>query len=91
MSALTVGRVCVKVAGKNSAKYCVIIDVIDDSFVEVTGPKSLTGVKKGRCNILHIEPTKDMIKIDAKADDADVLKAVDKENLADKMKSGIKL
>ena len=48
MPAIEVGRVCVKVAGRESGKKCVIVDVMDKSFVVVTGPKKVTGVKRRR-------------------------------------------
>ncbi|NOQ56397.1 MAG: 50S ribosomal protein L14e [Nanohaloarchaea archaeon] len=91
MSAIIAGRVCVKTAGREASKYCVITDVIDDYFVEITGPKALTGMKRKKCNISHIEPTADILKIKAKATDDDILKAIDTAKLTDKMKAGLKL
>ncbi len=91
MSAISRGRVCVKTAGKDAAKFCVITDVLGDGFVEVTGPKKLTGIKRRKCNILHLELTSDVVKIKAKATDADVIKAVTDAKFADKMKAGIAL
>ena len=91
MSAISVGRVCVKIAGKDASKYCVVTDVADGNLVEITGPKTLTGVKRRKCNISHIEPTSDLVKIKAKASDDDVLKAVDSAKLVDKMKAGLSL
>ncbi|MEM5790964.1 MAG: 50S ribosomal protein L14e, partial [Candidatus Aenigmatarchaeota archaeon] len=41
---LEVGRVCLKIAGREAGKYCVVLKKIDDNFVLITGPKSLTGV-----------------------------------------------
>ena len=91
MSAITVGRVCVKTAGKDAAKYCVITEILDESNVMITGPKDLNGIKLKKCNILHIDPTSDVLKIKAKADDAEVIKAIDTAKLTDKIKAGIKL
>ena len=45
MPAIEVGRLCVKQLGRENGKKCVIIDVMDKSFVLVTGPKKVTGVK----------------------------------------------
>ncbi|HDI12670.1 MAG TPA: 50S ribosomal protein L14e, partial [Hadesarchaea archaeon] len=42
-----VGRVCVKIAGHEAGKRCVVVEVLDDTFVVVSGPK----VKRRRCNI----------------------------------------
>jgi large subunit ribosomal protein L14e len=43
MPAIEVGRLCVKQLGRENGKKCVIIDVMDKSFVLVTGPKKVTG------------------------------------------------
>jgi large subunit ribosomal protein L14e len=57
---MDVGRVCVKNAGREAGKKCVIVEVVDKNFVVVAGP----GVKKRRCNITHLEPTvKRVVKI----------------------------
>jgi len=56
MPAIEVGRICVKIAGREAGRKCVIVDIIDENYVLITGPKQLTGVKRRRCNINHIEP-----------------------------------
>ena len=56
MTAIEVGRICVKATGREAGKRCVIVDLADKSFVLVTGPKSVTGVRRRRANIDHIEP-----------------------------------
>jgi large subunit ribosomal protein L14e len=66
------GRICLKIAGREAGKYCIIVESIDDNFVLITGPKAVTGVKRRKCNINHIEPTEDKIQIDSKADDASI-------------------
>jgi large subunit ribosomal protein L14e len=72
MPAIEVGRVCVKVAGRESGKKCVIVDVMDKSFVMVTGPKKVTGVKRRRVNINHVAPTEDTIQVKRGASDEEV-------------------
>jgi large subunit ribosomal protein L14e len=72
MPAIEVGRVCVKVAGRESGRKCVIVDVMDKSFVLVTGPRKVTGVKRRRANINHIAPTEDTIQIKRGASDEEV-------------------
>jgi large subunit ribosomal protein L14e len=66
------GRVCLKITGREAGKYCIIVDSIDDNFVLITGPKTVTGVKRRKCNIDHIEPTENKLEIDSKADDASI-------------------
>jgi large subunit ribosomal protein L14e len=70
--AIEVGRVCVKVAGRESGRKCVIVDVMDKSFVMVTGPKKLTGVKRRRVNINHVAPLEDAIQVKRGASDEEV-------------------
>jgi len=72
MPAIEVGRVCVKVAGRESGRKCVIVDVMDKSFVLVTGPKKVTGVKRRRVNINHVAPLEDILQIKRGASDEEV-------------------
>ncbi|RLI37664.1 50S ribosomal protein L14e [Candidatus Bathyarchaeota archaeon] len=76
MPAIEVGRICVKVAGREAGRRCVIVDIIDKNFVLVTGPKSITGVKRRRANIKHLKPTEKKIKIRRRAADEEVIKAL---------------
>lgn len=88
--AIEVGRVCVKLAGRDAGKYCVITDIIDNSLVEITGPKKISGIKRRKCNIAHIEATADKIEIKEKAADEIIEKALEKANLVKKFKEGLK-
>jgi large subunit ribosomal protein L14e len=72
MPAVEVGRMCVKLAGRETGKKCVIIDVMDKSFVLVTGPKKVTGVKRRRVNINHVKLLQDKIEIPRGASDEEV-------------------
>ncbi|OYT39885.1 MAG: 50S ribosomal protein L14e [Desulfurococcales archaeon ex4484_58] len=91
MPAIEIGRICVKVAGREAGRKCVIVDIIDENFVLITGPKSLTGVKRRRVNIKHIEPLDVKIDIERGASDEDVLKALENSNLVDFMKEKVKI
>jgi len=88
--AIEVGRVCVKIAGRESGRKCVIVDIIDDNFVLITGPKALTGVKRRRANIKHLEPTELKVEISRGADDEEVLKALEEAGLRDWMAEPVK-
>ncbi len=90
MPAIEIGRICVKLAGREAGKKCVIIDIIDENFVLITGPKKLTGVKRRRVNIKHIEPLDIVINIERGASDEEVLKALEENNLVDFMKEEVK-
>jgi large subunit ribosomal protein L14e len=75
MPGLEVGRICVKTLGREAGKRCVIVDVIDKSFVLVTGPEALTGVKRRRANVKHLEITEQTVEIPRRATDEQVTKA----------------
>lgn len=59
MASIEIGRVCVKIAGREAGEKCVIVDLIDENFVEVVG----SSVKNRRCNINHLEPLEDTIEV----------------------------
>ena len=90
MPAIEVGRVCVKIAGRESGRKCVVVDIIDENFVLITGPKSLTGVRRRRANIKHLEPTEAKISITRGADDEEVLKTIEEAGLRDWMAEPVK-
>ncbi len=77
MPAIEVGRICVKQAGRENGKKCVVIDVMDKSFVLVTGPKKVTGVKRRRVNINHVMPLQDKIEVKRGASDEEVAQVLD--------------
>jgi large subunit ribosomal protein L14e len=77
MPAIEVGRICVKQSGRDTGKKCVVIDVMDKSYVLITGPKKLTGVKRRRVNINHLMPLEDKIDIKRGASDDEVSQALD--------------
>ncbi len=53
------GRVCVKIAGREAGRLCVVLEVLDSNFAVVHGP----GVRKRRCNLSHLEPTQAKIEL----------------------------
>ena len=77
MPAIEVGRICVKQAGREQGKKCVVIDVMDKSFILVTGPKKLTGIKRRRVNLNHVSPLEDKIEVKRGASDEEVTQALD--------------
>jgi large subunit ribosomal protein L14e len=76
------GRVCVKVAGREAGKFCVVVEE-GEEFVTVTGPKKLTGVKRRKCNTNHLEPTQHLFSLTDGSDD-EVEKVVQSSDIADK-------
>ena len=90
MPAIEVGRICVKTSGREAGKKCVIVDIIDKNFVLITVPKQLTGVRRRRANIKHLEVTEEKIKIKKGASDEEVLKALEKSQKLDYIKLEVK-
>jgi large subunit ribosomal protein L14e len=80
-----VGRLCIKVAGREAGKYCVVVKKLEDNFVLVTGPRSVTHVKRRKCNILHLEPLKESLKIKADASDEEVISAYEEASIFTKL------
>ncbi len=76
MGVIEVGRLCVKVAGREAGRKCVVVRIIDKNFVEITGPKELTGVRRRRANVKHLVPLPVKIDISEGADDSEVLEAL---------------
>jgi large subunit ribosomal protein L14e len=77
MPAMEVGRICVKIVGREAGKRCVIVDVVDKNFVLVTGPKNVSGVKRRRANINHLEPTGEKIDIKRGATDEEITEVLE--------------
>ena len=68
MPAIEVGRICMKISGREAGEKCVIIEVIDDKFVEVVG----NSIKNRRCNVKHLEPTENTMEV--KSEDIEEIK-----------------
>ena len=89
MPSIEVGRICVKLNGREAGHKCVIVDVIDKNFVLITGPKKVTGVRRRRTNVKHLEPTEDTVEIRKGASDEDVSKAIGKGKRAESIKETV--
>ncbi len=82
MPAIDVGRVCVKLTGREAGKKCIIVDIVDRNFALITGPKQANGVKRRRVNTNHIEPTERKVEIKRGQSDEEIMKALDEATLA---------
>lgn len=87
---IDVGRVVVKLLGREAGRKAVVVDIVDNNYVVVTGPKQLTGVKRRRVNINHIEPTDKKIEIRRGAADDEVLKAIEAAGLVEHIREKIR-
>jgi len=81
---MEIGQVCVKTVGKERGKYCVIVKKIDENFVLVSGPKALTGVKRRKANVIHLQPLQYKLEVKEDASDEELLEAWKKSGLIEK-------
>jgi len=65
---IEVGRLCVKLAGRDANKKCVVVDLLEKNLVLIDGE-----TRRRKCNIKHIEPLKDSIKIKKGAPHATIM------------------
>ncbi|MCX6711988.1 MAG: 50S ribosomal protein L14e [Candidatus Woesearchaeota archaeon] len=76
MKMFEIGRLCVKIAGRQTGSKVVIVDILDKNFVLIDGQ-----VKRKRCNITHLEPLPQIIKIKKNASSDDIKKEFEKLNI----------
>lgn len=77
MSIFEVGRLCVKIAGRDAGRTCVVIEAVGNGYVIVDGD-----VRRKKVNVRHLEPLEKTVSIKSKASSAEVKKAFEKEGLS---------
>jgi len=88
---IDIGRIVVILRGRRAGKKAVVVDIVDENFVLVTGPKELNGVKRRRMNVDHLMPLAIKLDIPRGANDEDVLKALKDRNLETLMREEVKI
>ena len=73
---IEIGRLAVKTAGRDAGLKCVVVDILDDKFVLIDGE-----TRRRKCNILHLEPLKEVIKINKNAPHEAIKKEFEKLGL----------
>ncbi|HLC89030.1 MAG TPA: 50S ribosomal protein L14e [Candidatus Nanoarchaeia archaeon] len=71
-----VGRVCLKIAGRDAGRKSVVVEVIDANFVVVDGD-----VRRKKVNVRHLMPLQKTIQIKNKASHEEVKAAFEKLGL----------
>src|SRR3990167_8316294 len=71
-----IGQLCVKLAGRESGKQCVIIDKLDSNYVIIDG-----NVRRKKCNINHLELLNKKLDIKKGASTSEVQKAMEKNGI----------
>jgi len=69
---IEIGRLCVKLAGRDAGKECLIVDVLDKSFVTIDG-----NTRRRKCNVDHLEILPQKAKIKKGASHEEVVKALE--------------
>ncbi|MBI4983391.1 50S ribosomal protein L14e [Candidatus Woesearchaeota archaeon] len=68
-----VGRSCLKIAGRDAGKKCVVVEQLDNTYVLVDGE-----TRRKKVNLKHLEPSNQMIEIKEKASHEEVKEAFQK-------------
>ena len=66
-----IGRVAVKIAGRDARKYCVVVDKLDNNYVLVDGE-----TRRKKINVKHLEPLDIVVKIKKNANNEEVINAL---------------
>ena len=64
-----VGRIVIKIAGRDAGNTAIVIEQIDKNHVLIDG-----NVRRRKCNITHLEPKNEILKIKKGASTSDVHK-----------------
>ena len=71
-----IGRICIKLTGREAGHLCVIVDQLNDNFVIIDG-----NVKRRKCNLMHLEQTNKSLDIKKGASTQEVIEAMKKAKL----------
>jgi len=70
---IEIGRLCVKTAGRDANLKCVVVEIVDKNYVIIDGQ-----TRRKKCNITHLEPLKDTIKIKKGVSHSEIMKEFSK-------------
>ncbi len=76
MGIFDVGRVCVKIVGRDAGKKCVVADVLEHPYVMIDGE-----TRRRKCNIAHLEPLNVVVDLSANARNEEVVEALKQEGI----------
>jgi len=76
MILFSVGRLCLKLAGRDAGRKCVVVEILDDSFVLVDGD-----VRRKKVNLKHLEPLAQTLELPNNASHEEVKKVFEKMQL----------
>ena len=73
---IEVGRLIVKIAGRDAGLKGIIVEILDGNYVLIDGQ-----VRRRKCNILHVEPLNKVLKIPKKATHEEIVAALKVEKI----------
>lgn len=69
---MEIGQLCIKIAGRDAGKKCVVVDVLDNNFVLIDGE-----TRRRKCNLSHLEPLEQSVKVKKGASHEEVSKVLE--------------
>lgn len=73
---MEVGRLAVKLAGRDAGKKCVIVEVLKNNFVTIDG-----ATRRRKCNLAHLFMLNDKVDVNEKASHEDVKNALKEKGI----------
>jgi large subunit ribosomal protein L14e len=70
---IQIGRICMKIAGRDAGLRCVVVDILDDKYVLIDGE-----TRRRKCNLMHLEPLGETLEIKKNSSHEDVKKGFEK-------------
>lgn len=71
-----IGRLCLKIAGRDAGLKCIVVEVIDNNYVLIDGQ-----TRRRKCNIKHLEPLDKVLKVKKGVSHGDIVKELRKEGV----------
>ena len=81
---IEIGRLCVKLTGREAGKKCIIVENVDKNFVTIDG-----NVKRRKCNVSHIELLPEKLDIKSGASTDEVKKLFQDKGILDDKKAKV--
>ncbi len=81
---IDLGRLCIKTAGREKGRLCVVISNPQGGKVMITGARKYYMCRRRLCNIKHLMPTRYKIDIQENASDEEVEKKLKEQGIIDK-------
>ncbi len=77
---MEIGRLCVKTAGRDAGKKCVVVDILDDNTVLIDGE-----TRRRKCNVMHLLPLRQTVEVKKGASHEEVAEVLKKWKIETRM------